>query len=83
MSGLLQKLASDLPERYAPTKTSFACDGKSLRDWVTQLPFANPGATARLLIGALREMNQLRSMRSNAWMHWNFCEGLSTRLSLP
>lgn len=60
MSGLFQRLVSDLPERYAPTKTSFACDGKSLRGWLTQLPLANPGATARLLIGALREMNQLR-----------------------
>ncbi|MGA9334584.1 MAG: hypothetical protein WBV39_09935 [Rudaea sp.] len=60
MSGLFQRLASDLPERYVPTKTSFACDGKSLRSWLAQLPLANPGATARLLIGALREMNQLR-----------------------
>ncbi|MEO8803674.1 MAG: hypothetical protein ABI304_07400 [Rudaea sp.] len=60
MSGLFQRLVDNLPERYAPTKTSFACDGKSLRNWLTQLPLANPGATARLLIGALREMNQLR-----------------------
>lgn len=60
MSGLFQRLVGDLPERYAPTKTSFACDGKSLRNWLMQLPLANPGATARLLIGALREMNQLR-----------------------
>ncbi|HET8942477.1 MAG TPA: hypothetical protein VFN13_10875 [Rudaea sp.] len=60
MSGLFQRLAEDLPERYVATKTSFACDGKSLREWLTHLPLANPGATARLLIGALREMNQLR-----------------------
>ena len=31
-----------------------------MRQWIAQLPLANPGATARLLIGALREMNQLK-----------------------
>ncbi len=43
-----------------PAKTSFATDSKSLRAWIAQLPLANPGAVSRLLIGALREMNQLR-----------------------
>lgn len=60
MSGLFQRLVHELPQRYAPTKSSFATDAKSLRAWLEQLPLANPGATARLLIGALREMNQLR-----------------------
>ncbi len=60
MSGLFERLVHELPERYAPTKSSFATDAKSLRAWLAQLPLANPGATARLLIGALREMNQLR-----------------------
>jgi hypothetical protein len=60
MSALFQRLVQGLPERHAPTKTSFATDAKSLRQWIAQLPLANPGASARLLIGALREMNQLR-----------------------
>ena len=60
MSALFQRLVHDLPERHAPGKNSFATDAKSLRAWLTHLPLANPGATARLLIGALREMNQLK-----------------------
>lgn len=60
MSALFQRLVHGLPERHAPAKTSFATDAKSLRQWIAQLPLANPGATARLLIGALREMNQLK-----------------------
>jgi hypothetical protein len=60
MSALFQRLVADLPERHAPGKNSFATDAKSLRSWISHLPLANPGATARLLIGALREMNQLR-----------------------
>ena len=60
MSALFQRLVHGLPERHAPAKTSFATDAKLLRQWVAQLPLANPGASARLLIGALREMNQLR-----------------------
>ena len=60
MSGLFQRLVQGFPERHAPTKNSFATDTKSLRDWISHLPLANPGATARLLISALREMNQLR-----------------------
>jgi cyclic-di-GMP-binding protein len=60
MSALFQRLVRDLPERHAPGKNSFATDGKPLRSWISHLPLANPGATARLLIGGLREMNQLR-----------------------
>jgi hypothetical protein len=60
MSVLFQRLVHGLPERHVPAKTSFATDAKSLRQWIAQLPLANPGATARLLIGGLREMNQLR-----------------------
>ena len=60
MSALFQRLIRDLPERHAPGKNSFAADAKSLRSWISHLPLANPGATARLLIGALREMNELR-----------------------
>jgi hypothetical protein len=60
MSALFQRLVHGLPDRHAPAKTSFATDAKSLRHWIAQLPLANPGATARLLIGAVREMNQLR-----------------------
>lgn len=60
MSALFERLASGLPERHAPRRNSFASDAKSLRQWLTQLPLANPGATARLLISALRETNQLR-----------------------
>ena len=60
MSALFQRLVAELPERHAPAKNSFATDAKSLRNWISHLPLANPGATARLLIGALREMNQLR-----------------------
>ena len=59
MSTLIERLVHGLPERHSPVKTSFATDSKSLRAWLAQLPMANPGATARLLIGALREMNQL------------------------
>jgi len=60
MSALFQRLVHGLPERHAPAKNSFATDAKSLRQWISQLPLANPGANARLLIGAVREMNQLR-----------------------
>jgi hypothetical protein len=60
MSALFERLASGLPERHVPRRNSFASDAKSLRRWLAQLPLANPGATARLLISALREMNQLR-----------------------
>jgi hypothetical protein len=60
MGALFKRLVAELPERHAPAKNSFATDGKSLRNWISHLPLANPGATARLLIGALREMNQLR-----------------------
>jgi hypothetical protein len=60
MSTLFQRLANGLPERHVPRRNSFASDAKTLRQWLAQLPLANPGATARLLIGALREMNQLR-----------------------
>jgi hypothetical protein len=60
MSALFQRLVNGFPERHSPAKTSFATDSKTLRTWITQLPLANPGAVSRLLIGALREMNQLR-----------------------
>lgn len=60
MSALFERLASGLPERHIPRRNSFASDAKSLRQWLAQLPLANPGATARLLISALRETNQLR-----------------------
>ena len=60
MSALFQRLVNGFPERHMPAKTSFATDSKSLRVWIAQLPLANPGAVSRLLIGALREMNQLR-----------------------
>ena len=60
MSAFFERLAGGLPERHVPRRNSFASDPKSLRRWLAQLPLANPGATARLLISALREMNQLR-----------------------
>lgn len=59
MSVLFDRLASALPERHAPRRNSFASDAKSVRQWLAQLPLANPGATARLLMSALRELNQL------------------------
>ena len=60
MSALFQRLVNGFPERHLPAKTSFATDVKSLRAWISHLPMANPTAVSRLLIGALREMNQLR-----------------------
>lgn len=60
MSVIFQRLAKVLPERHAPGRSSFATEAKALRDWIDHLPLANPSATARLLIAALREMNQLR-----------------------
>jgi hypothetical protein len=60
MSALFQRLVNGFPERHMPAKTSFATDSKSLRAWIAQLPLANPGAVSRMLIAALREMNQLR-----------------------
>ncbi|HMM57910.1 MAG TPA: hypothetical protein PKD77_10055 [Rudaea sp.] len=59
MSVLFDRLASALPERHAPRRNSFASDARSVRQWLAQLPLANPGATARLLMSALRELNQL------------------------
>ena len=60
MSALFQRLVNGFPERHMPGKTSFATDPKALRAWISHLPLANPTAVSRLLIGALREMNQLR-----------------------
>jgi hypothetical protein len=60
MSALFQRLVNGFPERHMPAKTSFATDVKSLRAWISHLPLANPTAVSRLLMSALREMNQLR-----------------------
>ena len=60
MSALFQRLVNGFPERHTPAKTSFATDVKSLRAWISHLPLANPTAVSRLLMSALREMNQLR-----------------------
>src|ERR1700733_1032141 len=60
MSALFQRLVNGFPERHMPAKTAFAPDVKSLRVWISHLPLANPTAVARLLMGAPREMNQLR-----------------------
>ena len=60
MSAIFQRMAKALPERHAPGKSSFATESKALREWIDHLPLANPSATARLLLTALREMNQLR-----------------------
>jgi len=60
MSSIFQRLGRALPERHAPGKNSFATEAKALRDWIDHLPLANPNATARLLMAALHEMNQLR-----------------------
>jgi cyclic-di-GMP-binding protein len=60
MSVIFQRLAQALPERHSPGKSSFATEAKPLRDWIDHLPLANPSATARLLLNALHEMNQLR-----------------------
>lgn len=60
MSEIFQRLGRALPERHAPGKNSFATEAKPLRDWIEHLPLANPNATARLLMNALHEMNQLR-----------------------
>jgi hypothetical protein len=60
MSVIFQRLGRALPERHVPGKNSFAIEGKALRDWIEHLPLANPSATAKLLITALHEMNQLQ-----------------------
>jgi hypothetical protein len=60
MSALFQRLGRALPERHAPGKSSFAIEAKALRDWIAHLPLANPNATAKLLVTALHEMNQLQ-----------------------
>ena len=60
MSALFQRLGRALPERHAPGKSSFATEAKALRDWIAHLPLANPNATAKLLVTALHEMNQLQ-----------------------
>jgi len=59
MSALFQRLGRALPERHAPGRSSFATEPKALRDWIGHLPLANPNATAKLLVTALHEMNQL------------------------
>jgi hypothetical protein len=60
MSALFQRLGRALPERHAPGRSSFATEPKALRDWIGHLPLANPNATAKLLVTALHEMNQLQ-----------------------
>ncbi len=60
MSALFQRLGRALPERHAPGRSSFVTEPKALRDWIGHLPLANPNATAKLLVTALHEMNQLQ-----------------------
>jgi hypothetical protein len=43
-----------------PGKARLRPSRKALREWIDHLPLANPAATGRLLLNALREMNQLR-----------------------
>lgn len=60
MSVIFQRLSRALPERHAPGRNSFAIEPKALRSWIDHLPLANPSATAKLLLNALHEMNQLQ-----------------------
>ena len=60
MSELHRRLLRDLPDRRAARSGDFNSDPRAVRSWVAALPLANFSATARMLVEALRAMNQLR-----------------------
>lgn len=49
-----------VPARIEPTNDSFDARPKRVEAWISTLPLGNPGETARLVYGALIEMNRLR-----------------------
>jgi len=48
-----------IAERHSPTKQSFDYRSASVEQWVQTLPVGNVGETARLVYGALNEVNRL------------------------
>lgn len=49
----------NIPEQSKPTTASFETRPKQVEAWVTSLPMANTGESARRIYSALREMNRL------------------------
>ncbi|WP_257385323.1 hypothetical protein [Tahibacter caeni] len=60
MNDWLARLSDDWPERHPPLRGDFATDAKGVRQWLSQLPLANPAATSRQLLDALMVMNRTR-----------------------
>ncbi|MBL8297416.1 MAG: hypothetical protein JNN30_03615 [Rhodanobacteraceae bacterium] len=60
MNDWLNRLSRDWPERHPPFRDDFATDAKAVRNWLGQLPLANPAATSRQLLDALMVMNRMR-----------------------
>jgi hypothetical protein len=60
MTDRYRRLLRATPERHAPTAGAFATEPRALRSWVAALPLANFGATAKLLLDGLRQINRMR-----------------------
>lgn len=54
------QIGFSIAERHNPTKQSFDFRSASVEKWVQALPVGNVGETARLVYGALHEVNRLR-----------------------
>jgi cyclic-di-GMP-binding protein len=60
MNERYRRLLRATPERHAPGAGAFTTDPRALRSWVAALPLANFGATAKLLLDGLRQINRMR-----------------------
>ncbi|HEV7491355.1 MAG TPA: hypothetical protein VGO25_11145 [Rhodanobacteraceae bacterium] len=60
MNERYRRLLRATPERHLPTAGAFATEARALRSWVAALPLANFGATAKLLLDGLRQINRMR-----------------------
>jgi hypothetical protein len=60
MTDRYRRLLRATPERHAPTAGAFVTEPRALRSWVAALPLANFGATAKLLLDGLRQINRMR-----------------------
>ena len=53
------QIGLSIAERHRPTKESFDFRSASVEQWVETLPVGNVGETARLVYGALHDVNRL------------------------
>ena len=60
MTDRYRRLLRGTPDRHAPTAGAFATEARALRSWVAALPLANFGATTKLLLDGLRQINRMK-----------------------